>query len=131
MKPHLGRNQLVAVWLGVSCLGLLSLSPLSAQEPKLRDTLQGHTDSVWSVAFSPDGKTLASGGSHSTIKLWDVQTGKETATLKGHKASSVGCLAFDRDGDVVVPGALVPVHCDTAHDHAVYVEPNVWVRHDL
>ncbi|MEU2608118.1 hypothetical protein [Streptomyces albus] len=40
-------------------------------------------------------------------------------------------LPFDRDGDVVVPGALVPVHCDLAHDHAVYVEPNVWVRHRL
>ena len=40
-------------------------------------------------------------------------------------------LPFDRDGDVVVPGALVPVHCDTVHDHAVYVEPNVWVRHSL
>jgi GNAT superfamily N-acetyltransferase len=40
-------------------------------------------------------------------------------------------LPFDRDGEVVVPGALVPVHCDTAHDHAVYVEPNVWVRHRL
>jgi GNAT superfamily N-acetyltransferase len=40
-------------------------------------------------------------------------------------------LPFDRDGDIDVPGALVPVHCDTAHDHAVYVEPNVWVRHRL
>lgn len=38
-------------------------------------------------------------------------------------------LAFDRDGDVEVPGALVPVHCDTADDTAVYVEPNVWMRH--
>ncbi|POX38016.1 N-acetyltransferase [Streptomyces sp. Ru73] len=38
-------------------------------------------------------------------------------------------LPFDRDGDIEVPGALTPVHCDTAHDHAVYVEPNVWVRH--
>ncbi len=40
-------------------------------------------------------------------------------------------LPFDRDGDVEVPGALAPVHCDTTHDHAVYVEPNVWVRHRL
>jgi GNAT superfamily N-acetyltransferase len=40
-------------------------------------------------------------------------------------------LPFDRSGDVIVPGALVPVHCDTEHDHAVYVEPNVWVDHDL
>jgi GNAT superfamily N-acetyltransferase len=40
-------------------------------------------------------------------------------------------LPFDADGDVIVPGALVPVRCNVAHDYAVYVEPNVWVRHDL
>ncbi|NUT50102.1 MAG: N-acetyltransferase [Saccharothrix sp.] len=40
-------------------------------------------------------------------------------------------LPFDRDGDVEVPGALVPVCCDLAFDSAVYVEPNVWVRHAL
>ncbi|WP_243083645.1 N-acetyltransferase [Streptomyces sp. 891-h] len=40
-------------------------------------------------------------------------------------------LPFDRAGDVRVPGALVPVHCDPAHGRAVYVEPNVWVRHRL
>ncbi|MFF4183395.1 N-acetyltransferase [Streptomyces sp. NPDC001691] len=40
-------------------------------------------------------------------------------------------LPFDRDGEVEVPAALVPVHCDTRHDRASYVEPNVWVRHGL
>ncbi|MFF8617785.1 N-acetyltransferase [Streptomyces sp. NPDC015350] len=40
-------------------------------------------------------------------------------------------LPFDRDGDIEVPGALAPVHCDTARDHAVYVEPNVWIRHGI
>lgn len=40
-------------------------------------------------------------------------------------------LPFDEDGDIAVPGALVPVQCDTARDRAVYVEPNVWVRHDV
>ncbi|WP_307813041.1 N-acetyltransferase [Micromonospora coerulea] len=40
-------------------------------------------------------------------------------------------LPFDRSGPVHVPGALVPVHCDVTHGHAVYVEPNVWVRHRL
>ena len=46
------------VWL--ACVGLIAASPLSAQELKLRETLKGHTDIVFSVAFSPDGKTLAS-----------------------------------------------------------------------
>jgi GNAT superfamily N-acetyltransferase len=40
-------------------------------------------------------------------------------------------LPFDRTGDVLVPEALVPVRCDAEHDHAVYVEPNVWVEHGL
>ncbi|MFI6293291.1 N-acetyltransferase [Nonomuraea sp. NPDC050790] len=40
-------------------------------------------------------------------------------------------LPFDVDGAVEVPGALVPVHVDVTHDHAVYVEPNIWVRHPL
>ena len=40
-------------------------------------------------------------------------------------------LPFDVDGDVEVPDALVPVHADLTRDHAVYVEPHVWVRHDL
>lgn len=40
-------------------------------------------------------------------------------------------LPFDTSGDVEVPLALNPVHCDVVHDHAVYVEPGVWVRHTL
>src|SRR5690349_8158108 len=58
---------------------------------------------VRSVAFSPDGKTLASassakkGTSDDTIKLWDVQTGKEQATLKGH-TGNVWSVAFSPDG---------------------------------
>ena len=40
-------------------------------------------------------------------------------------------LPFATSGPVEVPEALVPVHCDLEQDHAVYVEPNVWVRHRL
>ena len=53
--------------------------------PPSRDTRTRCT----SVAFSPDGKTLASGSWDKTIKLWDVATGKEQATLKGHTDSGV------------------------------------------
>ena len=72
MKTKVGR-MLGVVWLGLASLWL-PLSPLSAQEPKLRDTLKGHTHWVLSVAYSPDGKTLASGSGtfDDTIKLWDV-----------------------------------------------------------
>jgi hypothetical protein len=40
-------------------------------------------------------------------------------------------LPFEREGDTEVPGALVPVHISLVQNHAVYVEPNVWVRHRL
>ena len=46
-------------------------------------TLKGHTSSVDSVAFSPDGGTLASGSSDNTIRLWDAVTGALKQTLKG------------------------------------------------
>lgn len=40
-------------------------------------------------------------------------------------------MAFDADGLIDVEGGLVPVLVDTAQDHAVYIEPNVWVHHVL
>ena len=51
---------------------------------KLLSTLQGHTGEVYSVAWSPDGKTLASGSSDQTVKLWEAATGKLLTTLQGH-----------------------------------------------
>ena len=40
-------------------------------------------------------------------------------------------MSFMASGEVAVPGALVPVHVSLEQDHAVYVEPNVWVRHSV
>lgn len=48
------------------------------------ETLSAHSDMVWSVVFSPDGQTLASGSEDETIKIWDVQTRKVIRTLSGH-----------------------------------------------
>jgi WD40 repeat protein len=64
---------------------------------ELQHTLTGHLDWVRSVAFSPDGRTLASGSFDTTIKLWDVTTRREIATLKGH-SWSVKSVAFSPDG---------------------------------
>ena len=58
-------------------------------------TLEGHTSSVNSVAFSPNGATLASGGDR--IKLWDVATRTNITTLEGH-TGWVSSVAFSPDG---------------------------------
>jgi hypothetical protein len=73
-------------------------------EPRMRAKLQGHVGSAYGLAFSPDGKMLASGGRDRTVKLWEVATGKEIATLKG-PAGSVWSLAFSPDGKTLVAGS--------------------------
>jgi WD40 repeat protein/serine/threonine protein kinase len=64
--------------------------------------LKGHTGLLYSVAFSPDGKRLASAGgvwqTPSEIKVWDLQTGQETLTLEGHRRE-VSSVAFSPDGN--------------------------------
>ena len=40
-------------------------------------------------------------------------------------------LAFEHSGDIIVPGALAPVHVSREQDHAVYIEPNLWMHHRL
>ena len=64
---------------------------------QVTDALKGHTDSVHTVAFSPDRTTLASGSSDGTVKLWNVSRRELLATLEGH-AHSVRTVAFSRDG---------------------------------
>src|SRR5262245_8313683 len=60
-------------------------------------TLKAHGDSVFSVAFSTDVRTMAGGSHDSTVKLWDAKSGVELATLKGH-GDSVILVAFSPDG---------------------------------
>ena len=62
-----------------------------------QNRLEGHSSSVISVVFSPDGKTLASASGDKTIKLWNRDTGKEITTLSGH-SSSVYSVVFSPDG---------------------------------
>jgi tricorn protease-like protein len=69
-------------------------------------TLKGHKEDVWCVAFSPDGKRLASGSHDGTVKLWDLAEGKAIRTLKvgSFLGGAVNCVAFSRDGNQLATG---------------------------
>jgi len=64
---------------------------------KLLHTLRGHSEIIYGIAFSPDGKKIASASFDNTIKLWQSDTGKNIATLEGH-SSWVSSVCFSPDG---------------------------------
>lgn len=67
-------------------------------------TLQGHSRSVYSIAFSPDGQILASGSADATVKLWNLFSFQEITTLRGH-TSSIRTIAISSCNQILASGS--------------------------
>src|SRR5260370_35210490 len=110
----LGRRWTKAFLIPLLAIALTT-RPVSAQEFKLHTTINAG-EQVVSIAFSPDGTLLATGDANLTVKLWNVATGKEKATLikatmpkvlkEGNSTVSrdtegFSSLAFSPDGELL------------------------------
>ena len=83
---------------GQPCLPAAEVAPHQAiLSSKVCKTLRGHANYVDDVAFSPDGKRLATASVDQTAKVWDAESGKELLTLGGH-SNYVDGVAFSPDG---------------------------------
>jgi WD40 repeat protein len=94
-------------WPGAGVLVVLASFQVSqpachGQQPKA--VLQVEGGRVWSVAFRPDGRTVAVGCDGGRIELWEVATSKRRATLRGH-TDRVNSLAFSGNGRLLVSGS--------------------------
>jgi COMPASS component SWD3 len=67
-------------------------------------SLAGHTDMIFSVAFSPDGQHIVSGSGDNLVKVWSVSARKEVASLAGH-TDRIWSVAFSPDGQHIVSGS--------------------------
>jgi WD40 repeat protein/serine/threonine protein kinase len=112
-------RQMIAVLLAIQSMKLYPTS--EAAQVLLNDNFAArtiacmtHDDRVWSVAFSPNGNYVASGGDDATAHVWDVATGKEVARMthhptdnsrrSGYRSGYVRSVAFSPDSKYIVSG---------------------------
>ena len=88
-------------------------------------TLTGHRWNAYSVVFSADGRTLASGSEDATIRLWDVVTGTHEGTLTGH-TDFITSVVFSPDGGRLASGSDSTIRRD-AVDHQRTVAGHGWM----
>ena len=109
LLPRQTRWLIVSVFLllGLGGYGYWHQEHLAANTTwgfTVANSLIGHSESVLSVAISPDGETVASGSGDHTIKIWQLRTGNLIRTLYGH-SSWVSAIAISPDGQTLVSGS--------------------------
>ena len=93
-------NSLSAGHRVILCLLIASVPDYSRAggiEPRTWTLSEAHTDSIVGLFFSPDGKTMASGGKDTTVRLWNLTKVRQDQALQGHRAEVAG-VAFSPDG---------------------------------
>jgi WD40 repeat protein len=78
---------------------------ISLADGRMLHSLKGHAYAIYGLAFSPDGKQLASASHDSTLRIWNVETGQSIHTLKGH-TNIVHGVAWSPDGKKIVSGSM-------------------------
>ncbi len=126
VQRELSRRRMVLGLVGLTLVAgtvswfALSLSPspsslIPTPKPVIRTptpiplgtrlyTYRGHSDGVWSVAWSPDGRHIASGSQDHTVQVWDASTGATLFTYRGH-SNGVNAVAWSPDGGRIASGA--------------------------
>jgi WD40 repeat protein len=89
-------------------MALFSVQGFAQGDPDIIWKVDGHSNSVEAVAFSPDGQTMASGADYtdSQVKLWRTGNGELLHTLSGH-ATGVRSVDFSPDGQYLAAGYIV------------------------
>src|SRR5947209_8454795 len=102
MRVRFSRLGVVVAVTVTACLLLAA----DEQPAGVVATLKGHTEALYAVAFSPDGKLIATGSFDKTIKLWDA-SGKEIRTFGGPAGHQnlVLAVAFSRNGQMLASGS--------------------------
>jgi len=97
----------VVLFATFGCLHLVSVRAPAQGRPDIVWMAGGHSDDVYSVAYSPDGRMFASGAEDATVKLWRLSDGKLIRTLRGN-GWDVYSVAFSPNGKLLASGSSGP-----------------------
>jgi len=105
--PFAAKDSLVYRDFVTLCTGIISVQTDNVNYyGGLLMSLTGHSKEVSSIAYSPDGRLLASGSHDHTVRIWDTRSGDETMSPFQHDEDQVLCVAFDPTGLRIASGVI-------------------------